>query len=69
MSHLLWLDQEHLKRHCQRKINYLPVHLIGVSPPLLSHGFLGSIQADPRHIKYLEFSSDNAGVLVAVNVC
>ncbi len=46
--------------HCQRKNNYLPAGQIGISPPLISHGFFGSIQADPHHLKYLEFSSDNA---------
>jgi hypothetical protein len=46
--------------HCQRKNNYLPARQIDISPPLISHGFFRSIQADPHHLKYLEFSSDNA---------
>ncbi len=44
------------------KLITLPARQIGISPPLISHGFFGSIQADPHHLKYLEFSSDNAGV-------
>jgi hypothetical protein len=38
----------------------LPARQIGISPPLISHGFFGSIQADPHHLKYLEYSSDSA---------
>ncbi len=51
---------ERIAGHCQRKNNYLPARQIDISPPLISHGFFGSIQADPHHLKYLELSSDNA---------
>ncbi len=51
---------EAAKGHCQRKNNYLPKRKFDIYPPLISHGFFGSDQANPHYFKYSEFSSDSA---------
>ncbi len=58
VTRFLWVDTG--QGHCQRKNNYLPQRKFGIWPPLISHGFFGSDQANPHRFKYSEFSSDSA---------